>query len=248
MLIPKIRCRKKRHGVLFWRAVGCHLAQDIKPATLPVLQSRPSKKEVPYIQVITPTTIQMKTNLPLYLALLLLTQCSKCKNDPAPVTPADQLPPATQTGANTFGCLLNGQPFTPSGFNGTPNFLVSYDPGFQGGNLDVRVYRNVDKAANKQQFIRFGGDQIIQPGTYILKTPADLSKLGPYTASFSDYRYNSPCDMYSFNPGTTTEGRFTVTRLDLQAGIVSGTFEFTLAQPGCQTIVITQGRFDKKIR
>ena len=189
----------------------------------------------------------MRTNLPLYLALLLLTQCSKCKNDPEPATPADPLPPATQTGANTFGCLLNGQPFTPSGFDGTPNFLVLYDPGFQGGNLDVRVYRNTDKAANKQAII-FGGDQISKAGTYVIKTPIDLSKPGPYTASFSDFRNSSPCNIYSFNPGTTTEGQFTITRLDLRAGIVSGTFEFTLAQPGCQTIVVTQGRFDKKIR
>ena len=43
--------------------------------------------------------------LPLYLCLATLTQCSKCKNDPAPT---DQLPAATQTGANTFGCLVNG--------------------------------------------------------------------------------------------------------------------------------------------
>ena len=37
----------------------------------------------------------------LYSALLLLTQCSKCKNDPAPEPPASplsQLPPETQTG------------------------------------------------------------------------------------------------------------------------------------------------------
>ena len=43
--------------------------------------------------------------LQLVLSLLLLPGCQKA--DPAPVDP---LPPATQTGANTFGCLLNGQP------------------------------------------------------------------------------------------------------------------------------------------
>ena len=36
----------------------------------------------------------MKTKLLLYPALLLLTQCSKCKNDPAPNDPASQRPPA----------------------------------------------------------------------------------------------------------------------------------------------------------
>ena len=47
--------------------------------------------------------------LPLYLSLALLTQCSKCKNDPTPAKPEDQLPPATQTGAGTFGCQCRVQ-------------------------------------------------------------------------------------------------------------------------------------------
>lgn len=189
----------------------------------------------------------MRSKLPLYLALLLLTQCSKCKNDPAPVTPADQLPPATQTGTNTFGCLLNGQPFTPNGFDGTPNFLVLYDPGLNGGNLSITASRKTNETSKKQS-IGFSGIQISAPGIYVLTTPADLSKPGPHVAYYSDERKSRPCGEYLFSPGTTTEGRFTITRLDLAAGIVSGTFEFTLAQPGCETIVITQGRFDKKIR
>ena len=60
----------------------------------------------------------MNTKLPLYLALLLLTQCSKSNtDDPAPVAPnpVDALPPATQTGQRTFGCLLNGKAWTPAG-------------------------------------------------------------------------------------------------------------------------------------
>ena len=39
----------------------------------------------------------------------------------------------------------------------------------------------------------------------------------------------------------------TVTRLDRTAGVVSGTFEFTLTKPGCDIIRVTQGRFDKKL-
>ena len=60
----------------------------------------------------------------LLVALLSLSQCKK--NAPAPA--AEQLPPATQTGANTFGCLLNGQPWMPQGYNGTSNYSVYYDP------------------------------------------------------------------------------------------------------------------------
>ena len=55
------------------------------------------------------------------------------------------------------------------------------------------------------------------------------------------------CDLNSDDPGTYHKGMLTITRLDLQAGIVSGTFTFTLAKPGCDTIRVTQGRFDRKL-
>ncbi len=46
------------------------------------------------------------------------------KEKPAPI---DQLPPATQTGANTFGCLVNGEVFKPSGSPlGGPVLSASY--------------------------------------------------------------------------------------------------------------------------
>lgn len=100
----------------------------------------------------------LTTRLPLYLALALLTQCSKCKDDPTPATPTDQLPPVTQTGAGTFGCLLNGQAFLPSGNVGTPNFLVTYDPTYHGGILVITVYRNFGNTG-MQQYLGFGGEQ-----------------------------------------------------------------------------------------
>ena len=75
----------------------------------------------------------------LYAALLLLTQCSKCKNDPTPADPAAALPPATQTGAGTLGCLVNGQPWTPQGNNGSSNNNIYYDPTYRGGNLGISV-------------------------------------------------------------------------------------------------------------
>ena len=49
----------------------------------------------------------MRRKLLLYLCLATPTQCSKCKKDDPALL--DQFPPATQTGANTFGCLVNGQ-------------------------------------------------------------------------------------------------------------------------------------------
>jgi hypothetical protein len=169
-----------------------------------------------------------------YALLAALLGLSQCKyNDPAP---ADQLPPATQTGANTFGCLVNGQPWTPQGFNGTPNYSATYDRTYHGGAFDVRAYRISDSGANRE-YIYVYADSVQGPGNYSL---VNVKKAAPtYTAV-------PGCD-YNRDPTTYRRGTLTLTRLDLQARIVSGTFEFTLAQPGCDTVKVTHGRFDYKL-
>jgi len=184
----------------------------------------------------------MNRKLLLYLCLATLTQCSKCKNDPAPTDPAAALPPATQTGANTFGCLVNGQPYTPSGNNGTANYAVLYDPGFQGGNLQVMTYRYPEARVSKKQRVSLGGINIDHVGTY------QLGSIYGTGAGFTDEYRAAPCDEYrSDQSGGYAKGAIVITRLDLQAGILSGTFAFALAQPGCDTVKVTQGRFDKKL-
>jgi len=39
----------------------------------------------------------------------------------------------------------------------------------------------------------------------------------------------------------------TITRLDNQAGIISGTFSFTLYKPGRDSVRVTSRRFDKQL-
>jgi Family of unknown function (DUF6252) len=170
----------------------------------------------------------------LYSALLLLTQCSKCKDNPEPV---DQLPPATQEGRNTFGCLLNGQAWTPRGNEGFSNFTVDYDPTHAQGTLSVAATR-IRSATNDHQTLGLFSDSIRTPGTYVLQTR------GRHGAGMVDLR--TGCQYYSTDP-IYCRGRLTITRLDQQAGIVSGTFAFVLAKPGCDTVRVTEGRFDKKL-
>ncbi|AII52041.1 DUF6252 family protein [Hymenobacter sp. APR13] len=173
----------------------------------------------------------------LYAALLLLSQCSKCKdNDPSPEA---QLPPATQTGANTFGCLVNGEAWTPRGNNSNSNYSVSYDPGLNGGLFSLQTYRYPDKS----EFFQSISLEVIsnaRVGSYSLPSPRRTRVV------FQDTRPN--CYWSSADSATTyRRGTLTITHLDLQAGIVSGTFAFTLYKPGCDSIRVTQGRFDKKL-
>ncbi|XKW97767.1 hypothetical protein R8G64_04520 [Tenacibaculum maritimum] len=47
--------------------------------------------------------------------ILVLTLFSCSKKDEPKLIPLQQLPPATKVGANTAGCLVNGEVYLPKG-------------------------------------------------------------------------------------------------------------------------------------
>jgi len=182
----------------------------------------------------------MKHKLLLYLCLATLTQCSKCKNDPAPADPAAQLPPATQTGANTFGCLVNGQPLTPKGNTGSSNFDVVYNPGFRGGDLNIGAYRVGD---GHRQYFSISAAPVTSTGVYSFTRPT-----GVCTATYTDIPGTpNGCSVISSDQDVAYRSGFLeITKFDTRARIISGTFNFKLLQAGCDTLKSTQGRFDAK--
>ena len=175
----------------------------------------------------------MKTTLLPLLALALLAQCHR--KDPSP---ADQLPPATQTGANQVGCLVNGQPWVPVGGGTSKNFFVDYDPTLGSGVFGLSVNRYTGRPTGDEYLLVFA-NPFKNAGSY------DLSN--PLTTGASFTHLNVGCDYDSRDAGTSCRGMLTITRLDKQAGIISGTFAFTLYKPGCDTLKVTLGRFDKKL-
>lgn len=58
----------------------------------------------------------MKNSLLLLAFMLIFSSCIKEK-DPDDPTQQDQLPPITQTGAYTFGCLLDGEVWVPKHYS-----------------------------------------------------------------------------------------------------------------------------------
>ncbi|OWP63441.1 hypothetical protein CDA63_08650 [Hymenobacter amundsenii] len=175
----------------------------------------------------------MKHATLLLAALLGLSQCRK--KDPDPLS---QLPPATQTGANTFGCLLNGQAWTPQGNSGTSNYSVAYCCTADGGVLDIAVYR-INSATQDYQHIILFSRQLNKTGAY------NFTNTNQTSASINDRK--NGCYLDSQDVGVFHKGQLVITRFDLQAGIIAGTFDFVLAKPGCDTVRVTKGRFDKKL-
>ncbi|GAB3636546.1 hypothetical protein GCM10027422_21360 [Hymenobacter arcticus] len=175
----------------------------------------------------------MKHFLTLVLPLALLLGCKK--NDP---DPASQLPPATQTGANQVGCLINGQPWAPVGGGTSKNFFIDYDPTLGSGIFALSAYRYTGKATGDEYLVIFA-NPFKSAGSYNLGDPLITR------ASFDNLKVG--CNYNSRDAGTYCRGTLTITRLDTQARIISGTFNFTIATPGCDTLKVTQGRFDKQL-
>jgi hypothetical protein len=78
----------------------------------------------------------MKNLLFLFATVLTLSCCSK--DDNKPTNPIDKLPPATQTGANTAGCLVNGKAFLPKGTGIVLNCIYQ-----DGLNFGLRITENI---------------------------------------------------------------------------------------------------------
>lgn len=176
------------------------------------------------------------------LWLLLLALCSLfagCKKDNAGSTQQDILPPATQTGANTFGCLVNGKVWIPKGYSGTgtPNPHTIYATGLNGIpylSIDTRQYEKNNSVG--EIFISFG----------------NLNHLGFYMAS-TDFKFSigwntvlANCGMTTLDSTVQSWGGGLITKVDIPKQIIAGTFAFKAKRTGCDTVYITDGRFDIK--
>ncbi|MBF9224345.1 hypothetical protein [Hymenobacter ruricola] len=184
----------------------------------------------------------MKPYLTLALAATLLAPA--CKKD----NPEAGLPPATQEGKNTGGCLVNGERFVAAESGGS--LLSNPTPALSGGFAFDSVYyvslngKYQGQRATILLFLR--GEKI---GTYMLNRttqyypqgdPIRMSSHATFTLS------GSQGEVYVTNAQYT--GQVVMTRADLRAGITAGTFEFTASSTfdPSKTITITKGRFDRQ--
>jgi hypothetical protein len=165
---------------------------------------------------------------------LLCNSCKKDKNTNDIYDNVPGLPPATQIGANTFGCLVNGMPWVPMGYNGTNNLSIDYDPGFNNGILNIVAYKFI--APIDEQILLSVRDSL-----NFLKAPfsINLSSSSLYGLSYKKF-----CHLWNRFPDVYSSGFLTIKMLDRNSGIIAGEFNATMYRVGCDTIKITQGRFD----
>ncbi len=165
----------------------------------------------------------------LLLGLLLAYALNSCSLFPEP---DPTLPPITQNGAETFGCLVNGKVFVAKG-GGKYNGLTK---DFYGG---LNIFGLYVKSGEVESSLGFSTPFISDIGKYVLKEPKSIwyrafhdRNLAPLNASVTITKFERGEDKVN----------------NLRWLIISGTFEGILLPEGryTDTVKITQGRFDIK--
>lgn len=158
---------------------------------------------------------------------------SKCKKDQYNPYGDNGLPPATQDGRNIFACRVNGKPW----ISGTHMFDIG---GGVGDTLNVKGSNPKDGIYAERFYIQVNN----------LVSNVNTYRLNDTTKSFARYSTNQPCfdirNGYSLGIGYSIDGQLNITRLDREKKIVSGTFSFIIPTQYCDTLHITDGRFDIK--
>ena len=172
-----------------------------------------------------------KTLLLVLLPLVLLS--AKCKDKVGP----DGLPAITQTGANTFGCKVNGNVFAPkANFGSLPEIKASYNANDQllqisGSNNTKTPLISIDLYISGLSIK--SGDEF------------DLLKFDTPKAAGAHYSViGGSVDNYDIVQGAP--GKLRILKLDESQRIVSGTFSFEAVNRSGTKVSVTEGRFDLK--
>jgi hypothetical protein len=177
----------------------------------------------------------MKKKILLIGILLTLNSCSE-KDNPT-LTPLEQLPKATKTGANTAGCLVNGEAFLPKGFFPSGN-LICYFINQENFSLDIsnKENSNINSIVIGVDNLQLEVNKVISLNTRRL--------INSKFAEYNILKDNGNDELYSTTPQIT--GELIITHHDYNNAIISGTFWFDAVNNIGEKVEVREGRFDMK--
>ncbi len=173
-----------------------------------------------------------------YSFLLFALLAASCKKEP--VNQLSLLPPATQNGANTLGCLVNGDAFVPKNgglFSGPP---IKCQYGFSEHGYIFSIGGGSEDKYGSISSVAISTDSLsISEGETL-----PLTKSFTPGMAFADYAGGNSVSVSSYTTNAYAIGQLTITHLDSINLIVSGTFQFNAVDKSGDTVRITNGRFD----
>jgi hypothetical protein len=182
----------------------------------------------------------MKNLLLLLLTTFTLSCCNK-DDDNKPKTELEKLPPATQTGANTAGCLVNGVAFLPKGYFVTGNLVCDY---IDGKDFVLGINERIIQGAtdNIRSITIFSRNQNLHDNVGIsfpLNEDVANSKAGTFMI-------NAPTapDPNYYTTNSTVTGELKITYHNYNQAIISGTFWYDAVNSNGLKVEVRSGRFD----
>jgi hypothetical protein len=174
----------------------------------------------------------MKNIVFVFIASLVLCQCQLFKKEVKP-----ELPLETQEGKRTMGCKVDGEIWLPEyskrGLFAPDSYDVTYSGGFYGVTL-LADRKN-------ETYISFRVYNVPVVGSYDLYKFISQDPSGYKLITRALYTDNTG-DFYTDSLHT---GKVTITKLDRQKAVISGTFYFDAYNKKTGKVVkITEGRFD----
>lgn len=183
----------------------------------------------------------MKPSLLVLAAALALPACKKD-------APEASLPAATQVGANTAGCLIDGKPFIATSYGG--GILSKPIPALGGGFFeDSLYYLRMNGKCNGQEVMLTLYFHSQKEGRYFFDQNTMYYPVNLYALNHATYSIRgSKSEVYVTDAKHTGQVMLNHAIVANGSGISAGTFEFTAANQvdSRKTVIITNGRFDRK--
>ncbi|CAN5220514.1 hypothetical protein BH23BAC2_BH23BAC2_12220 [soil metagenome] len=175
-------------------------------------------------------------NLLIFISLFLLFSSYSCSKQDDCDNPVDCLPPATQTGANTAGCLVNGEILLPGGRSLGSGSVLHSQYLFHQGAYIFSLGIN-DRKKNQLVSISTKNVELEEGILYTLTTASSNSSSGIYVRGLSGSENG-------FVTNETSIGELKISRIDRSNRIVSGTFWFNAMNGKGEIVKVREGRFD----
>ncbi|MFC6267755.1 DUF6252 family protein [Frigoriflavimonas asaccharolytica] len=180
----------------------------------------------------------MKNLITLIFCAFLTLNCSR-NSGTDDTGQQDQLPAATQIGANTAGCLVNGKVLLPRGqkIQSGPVLASQYqflNGGFHFG-LNIQ-----DNSNNILKSVGIGSDNLnFEVGkTYVLEENLNNNTQIKAYAHYVNY------DIGYYKTSNNVLGEIKITNLNTNNNIISGTFWYDAVNANGEKVEIREGRFD----
>ena len=183
-------------------------------------------------------TSALKT-MRLLLLLPLLASCDDVADQLYPQPNPVQLPAESKAGANTFGCLVNGQVWEANNATTLAGNVLTPNATYRNGELRIDAFRRLQVDGPVTNFY-FTATRVTGPGVYALRQGRNA-------------RLETLNRTFGYVADTVRVGTLTVTRLDTAGArpLVAGRFELRAVARGASRsaefpaeLRISDGRFD----